>query len=86
MAQGWIVEDGDEDVDSDLTNDMDMAGRGGGRDRQSGGGGPRWFDGGRGSKAPPSRHLWIGNLSHGITEDDLTRHFLNFGDLESVAF
>ncbi|KAL6135079.1 hypothetical protein ACLB2K_067307 [Fragaria x ananassa] len=42
--------------------------------------------GGRGSKAPPSRHLWIGNLSHGITEDDLTRHFLNFGDLESVAF
>ena len=22
MAQGWIVEDGDEDVDSDLTNDM----------------------------------------------------------------
>ncbi|KAL6137083.1 hypothetical protein ACLB2K_062378 [Fragaria x ananassa] len=63
-----------------------MAGRGGGRDRQSGGGGPRRFDGRRGSKAPPSRHLWIGNLSHGITEDDLTRHFLNFGDLESVAF
>lgn len=62
-----------------------QAGRGGGRDRQSGGG-PRRFDGGRGSKAPPSRHLWIGNLSHGITEDELTRHFLNFGDLESVAF
>ncbi|XP_050380496.1 flowering time control protein FPA [Argentina anserina] len=59
-----------------------MAGRGGGRQ----GGGARRFDGGRGSKAPPSRHLWIGNLFHSITEDELTRHFLNFGDLESVAF
>ncbi|KAM5580303.1 flowering time control protein FPA [Rosa sericea] len=61
-----------------------MAGRGGGRDRLSGG--TRRFDGKGGSKAPPSRHLWIGNLSHSITEDDLTRHFLQFGDLESVAF
>lgn len=36
--------------------------------------------------APPSRHLWVGNLSHSILEPDLTDHFLQFGELESVAF
>jgi len=34
----------------------------------------------------PSRHLWVGNLSHSILEHELTNHFLQFGELESVAF
>ncbi|KAK6286796.1 hypothetical protein POUND7_012975 [Theobroma cacao] len=38
------------------------------------------------SNAPPSRHLWLGNLSHSILEPDLTDHFLQYGELESVAF
>ncbi|XVF81369.1 hypothetical protein PTKIN_Ptkin15bG0149600 [Pterospermum kingtungense] len=38
------------------------------------------------SNAPPSRHLWVGNLSHSIVEADLTDNFLQFGELESVAF
>lgn len=38
------------------------------------------------SNAPPSRHLWVGNLAHGLMESELTHHFLRFGDLESVAF
>ncbi|KAK8614862.1 hypothetical protein V6N13_068651 [Hibiscus sabdariffa] len=38
------------------------------------------------SNAPPSRHLWVGNISHSILEPDLTDHFLQFGELESVAF
>ncbi|KAG8364783.1 hypothetical protein BUALT_Bualt18G0034700 [Buddleja alternifolia] len=40
---------------------------------------------GRGSNLP-SRHLWVGNLSHNLTESALAHHFLQFGDLESVAF
>ncbi|XP_050204997.1 flowering time control protein FPA isoform X2 [Mercurialis annua] len=45
------------------------------------------FTGGkRTSKNPPSRHLWVGNLPHSIMENDLTRHFLHFGELETVAF
>nr|POE95351.1 isoform 2 of putative rna-binding protein 15b [Quercus suber] len=35
---------------------------------------------------PASRHLWVGNLSHSILEHELTNHFLQFGELESVAF
>ncbi|KDP45161.1 hypothetical protein JCGZ_15026 [Jatropha curcas] len=35
---------------------------------------------------PPSRHLWVGNLSHSIMESDLTDQFLQFGELDSVAF
>ncbi|XP_027342470.1 flowering time control protein FPA [Abrus precatorius] len=35
---------------------------------------------------PPSRHLWVGNLSHSIIEDELAHHFLRFGPLENVAF
>ncbi|KAL6511579.1 hypothetical protein OROGR_021176 [Orobanche gracilis] len=35
---------------------------------------------------PPSRHLWVGNLSHNLTESTLAHHFLQFGDLESIAF
>nr|XP_043628223.1 flowering time control protein FPA [Erigeron canadensis] len=46
-----------------------------------GGGGGR----GRGN-APPSRHLWVGNLSHSLTERALSNHFREFGELESVAF
>ncbi|GAV68423.1 RRM_1 domain-containing protein/SPOC domain-containing protein/RRM_5 domain-containing protein [Cephalotus follicularis] len=38
------------------------------------------------ANAPPSRHLWVGNLSHSIDENDLTDHFLQFGELDSVAF
>ncbi|PIN01004.1 Apoptosis-promoting RNA-binding protein TIA-1/TIAR (RRM superfamily) [Handroanthus impetiginosus] len=40
---------------------------------------------GRGNN-PPSRHLWVGKLSHNLTESALARHFLQFGELESVAF
>lgn len=35
---------------------------------------------------PPSRHLWVGNLSHTLTERALSNHFRQFGELESVAF
>lgn len=38
------------------------------------------------TSAPPSRHLWVGNLSHTLTERTLADHFLRFGELESVAF
>ncbi|MED6185444.1 hypothetical protein PIB30_057153 [Stylosanthes scabra] len=37
-------------------------------------------------KNPPSRHLWVGNLSHNIVEDDLAHHFSKFGPLETIAF
>lgn len=35
---------------------------------------------------PPSRHLWVGNISHSLTERAFVNHFMNFGELESVAF
>ncbi|XP_010532945.1 PREDICTED: flowering time control protein FPA [Tarenaya hassleriana] len=35
---------------------------------------------------PPSRHLFVGNLPHGISEREFTDRFLRFGELESVAF
>ncbi|CAH9100196.1 unnamed protein product, partial [Cuscuta europaea] len=35
---------------------------------------------------PPSRHLWIGNLSQSLSEASFTNHLLRFGELESVAF
>ncbi|PSR96427.1 RNA-binding protein like, partial [Actinidia chinensis var. chinensis] len=38
------------------------------------------------NNAPPSRHLWVGNLSHNLAERTLANHFLQFGELESVAF
>ncbi|XP_057796087.1 flowering time control protein FPA [Salvia miltiorrhiza] len=41
---------------------------------------------GRGSNPPPSRHLWVGNLPHNLTESDVVHHFLHFGELESIAF
>ncbi|TXG55605.1 hypothetical protein EZV62_020861 [Acer yangbiense] len=70
-----------------------QTGRGGGggeRDRYR----PRYEDKSRGgggggggrANAPPSRHLWVGNLSHSIEEADLTDQFMRFGELESVAF
>ncbi|EYU26221.1 hypothetical protein MIMGU_mgv11b020481mg, partial [Erythranthe guttata] len=40
---------------------------------------------GRGN-IPPSRHLWVGNLSHSLTENALAHHFLQFGELEKIAF
>ncbi|KAG7615718.1 RNA recognition motif domain [Arabidopsis thaliana x Arabidopsis arenosa] len=40
---------------------------------------------GRG-RNPPSRHLWVGNLPHGILERELADRFLRFGELESLAF
>lgn len=43
------------------------------------------ISGGRGIN-PPSRHLWVGNLSHSLVESELTDYFLQFGELESVAF
>ncbi|KAK1399251.1 Flowering time control protein FPA [Heracleum sosnowskyi] len=50
---------------------------------------PRWEErshrGGR-SKAPPSRHLWVGSLAHDLSERTLREHLLQFGELESVAF
>ncbi|KAI5662131.1 hypothetical protein M9H77_21454 [Catharanthus roseus] len=39
-----------------------------------------------GRSNPPSRHLWVGNISHSIDESTLARQFLRFGELESVAF
>lgn len=38
------------------------------------------------SNNPPSRHLWVGNLSHSLVENELTDHFLHFGELDTVAF
>ncbi|RDX62636.1 Flowering time control protein FPA, partial [Mucuna pruriens] len=38
------------------------------------------------SNNPPSRHLWVGNLSHNIVEEELVHHFLRFGSLANVAF
>ncbi|XP_031372229.1 flowering time control protein FPA isoform X1 [Punica granatum] len=35
---------------------------------------------------PASRHLWVGNLPHGITDVDLTRLFSRFGDIKRIAF
>lgn len=53
-------------------------GGGGGRERMM-------KEEGRG-KNPPSRHLWVGNLPHGIPERELADRFLRFGELESLAF
>ncbi|CAK9160261.1 unnamed protein product [Ilex paraguariensis] len=39
-----------------------------------------------GRNNPPSRHLWVGNLAQHITENTLANHFLQFGELESIAF
>uniref|UniRef100_A0A7N0ZZ13 RRM domain-containing protein n=1 Tax=Kalanchoe fedtschenkoi TaxID=63787 RepID=A0A7N0ZZ13_KALFE len=36
--------------------------------------------------APPSRHLWVGNLPLNIDERTLADQFDNFGELESLAF
>ncbi|GAB2275027.1 hypothetical protein Dimus_009795 [Dionaea muscipula] len=36
---------------------------------------------------PPSRHLWVGNVSHRIhAESVLSEHFLRFGPLDSISF
>lgn len=36
--------------------------------------------------APPSRKLWVGNLSSHITESVLSEQFFRFGDIESIAY
>nr|XP_018684802.1 PREDICTED: flowering time control protein FPA isoform X1 [Musa acuminata subsp. malaccensis]XP_018684803.1 PREDICTED: flowering time control protein FPA isoform X1 [Musa acuminata subsp. malaccensis]XP_018684804.1 PREDICTED: flowering time control protein FPA isoform X1 [Musa acuminata subsp. malaccensis] len=36
--------------------------------------------------APPSRHLWVGNLSSHVTQNTLYEHFLRFGDIENIAY
>lgn len=36
--------------------------------------------------APPSRHLWVGNLSSHVTERMLSEQFLRFGDLEKIGY
>ncbi|XP_043689302.1 flowering time control protein FPA [Telopea speciosissima] len=35
---------------------------------------------------PPSRCLWVGNLSHHVTEKALSEQFLRFGELDGLAF
>ncbi|KAL6975523.1 hypothetical protein U1Q18_024319 [Sarracenia purpurea var. burkii] len=70
-----------------MRSGMTMAGRGG-RDRFRRDHPPRSEEKshhGR-SNARPSRHLWVGNLSHDMDEHTLADHFLQFGDLESVSF
>ncbi|XP_052178355.1 flowering time control protein FPA-like [Diospyros lotus] len=37
------------------------------------------------NNAPPSRHIWVGNLPHSISESTLEDHFSQFGELESLA-
>ncbi|KAK1317380.1 Flowering time control protein FPA [Acorus calamus] len=65
-------------------------GRVGGRDRLQGEYVPRFQEEkgnfGKGINAPPSRHLWVGNLSPRVTESALSEHFLRFGDIESIFF
>lgn len=74
----------DEDFQTDTSK---MIGRGG-RDRFRHEYSPR-FEGkshfGR-NDAPPSRHLWVGNLSPHISENHLSEQFLRFGDLDNIAF
>ncbi|KAJ0988180.1 hypothetical protein J5N97_006536 [Dioscorea zingiberensis] len=36
--------------------------------------------------APPSRHLWVGNLSPEVSPNVLSEQFLRFGDLEDIAY
>ncbi|MQL72335.1 hypothetical protein Taro_004671 [Colocasia esculenta] len=70
---------------------------GGGRERGRGEHPPRVEEKGAGSggggghhhgrpEAPPSRHLWVGNLPPHATQSMLLEHFLRFGDLENIAF
>ncbi|KAH7684226.1 Splicing factor 3b subunit 4 protein [Dioscorea alata] len=36
--------------------------------------------------APPSRHLWVGNLSPEVSPSVLSDQFLKFGDLEDISY
>ncbi|KAJ4982338.1 hypothetical protein NE237_033175 [Protea cynaroides] len=64
-----------------------MIGRGG-RDRVSRDYSPRFEEKGyRGRNTnPPSRCLWVGNLSQHLTKKALAEQFLRFGELENVVF
>nr|DAD23784.1 TPA_asm: hypothetical protein HUJ06_025247 [Nelumbo nucifera] len=63
-----------------------MIGRGG-RDRFRREYSPRFEEKGhQGRSNPPSRHLWVGNLSHHLNESALSEQFLRFGELDSIAF
>lgn len=55
-------------------------------DNKGNGGLGRGGSGSGNSSNPPSRHLWVGNLSHNIVEDELAHPFIRFGPLEKVAF
>ncbi|PKA55832.1 Flowering time control protein FPA [Apostasia shenzhenica] len=65
-------------------------GRGiGGKERFYSGSSPRVEERGRRSGwgvAPPSRNLWVGNLSSHVTKNGLFEQFVRFGDIESIAF
>ncbi|KAF6142282.1 hypothetical protein GIB67_039989 [Kingdonia uniflora] len=69
-----------------------MIGRGGGRDRYHNRGeyspspAVGFEDKSRNHGRPPSRHLWVGNLFHHVNESEFEDLFLNFGQLESLAF
>ncbi|XP_074583093.1 uncharacterized protein LOC141839280 [Curcuma longa] len=65
-----------------------MTGRGG-RDRTNSDHMPRLEEKGRRSGwdvAPPSRHLWVGNLSRRVSQNNLYEHFLRFGDIDNIAY
>ncbi|XP_042519741.1 flowering time control protein FPA [Macadamia integrifolia] len=66
---------------------MAQIGRGG-RDSLRRGYSPRFEEKGYHGRNnnPPSRCLWVGNLSHHVTEKALLEQFLRFGELDGVAF
>lgn len=37
-------------------------------------------------KAPPSRHLWVGNLSQHASQSAISEQFLRFGDLDNISY
>ncbi|KAI3920496.1 hypothetical protein MKX01_000835 [Papaver californicum] len=68
-----------------------MMGRGGGRDRLRRDHYSRSREKSHSGRTnnnppPPSRRLWVGNLSHHVTETELSEQFLRFGEVESIAF
>ncbi|XP_010942508.1 uncharacterized protein [Elaeis guineensis] len=66
-----------------------MMGRGaGGRDRSNTEYAPRFEEKERRTGwgvAPPSRHLWVGNLGPHVTQSTLSEHFLRFGEIENIT-
>lgn len=61
---------------------------GGGRDRSNNEYAPRFEEKERRTGwgvAPPSRHLWVGNLGPHVTQSTLSEHFLRFGEIENIT-